>query len=185
MKIYFGERPPAHLRKRIASKVHSHVKRTGLPLRVQRAQHMHITTHFIGEVTEKSLAEIKRAFQRSRLPSPAEITLGGKPHVGMFGKEVLYLRVEDPTQLLHTLKEEGRRIAPVRETYSGYTPHLTLARNPKKANLDPLLELLNLRPFMMAFTPREVLLIHSYEQKGKKFHDIIARRRLPRGKKRL
>jgi len=185
MKIYFGVRPPAHLRNRIARKIHSHVKRSGLPLRVQHAQHMHITTHFIGEVTAKSLTEIKRAFQQSRLPTQAEIQLGGKSHVGVFGKEVLYLRVDDPTQLLHSLKMDGQRIAPVRETYSEYTPHLTLARNPKKANLEPLLELLNARPFMNAFTPREVLLIHSYEQNGKKFHDIIARRRLPKGKKRL
>lgn len=185
MKVYFGIRPPAHLRRRIANQVHSHVKQTSLPLRVQHAQHMHITTHYIGEVTAKSLVEIRRAFQKAKLPTQSEIRLGGNPHVGTFGKEVVYLRVEDPTQLLHALKEEGRKIAPVKETHPGYTPHLTLARNPKNADLDPLLTRLNARPFAMAFTPREVLLIHSYEKKGKKFHDIIARRRLPRGKKRL
>jgi 2'-5' RNA ligase len=173
------------MRRRIASTIHSHAKKSGLPLRVQHAKHMHITTHFIGDVSEKSLTEIKRAFQKSRLPAQGEIILGGKPRVGMFGKDVLYLRVEDPSRILHALKEEGMRIAPVRETHAGYTPHLTLARNPKKADLDPLLELLNTRPFLMPFTPREVLLIHSYERRGKKIHDIIAHRRLPRGKKPL
>lgn len=185
MKIYFGVRPPLSVRQRIASKIHSHVRQSSLPLRVQHAQHMHITTHYIGEVTEKGVEAIRRSFQKSRLPFQSEIRLGGNSHVGTFGKEIVYLHVEDPTKLLHALKEEGRRIAPVKETHSGYTLHLTLARNPKNADLNPLLTRLNARPLDISFTPKEILLIHSYEQKGKKFHDIIARRRLPRGKKRL
>ena len=185
MKIYFGVRPPLSVRRRIASKISSHVRQSRLPLRVQHAQHMHITTHYIGEVTEKGVVEIRRSFQKSRLPYQSEIHLGGNSRVGTFGKEIVYLHVEDPAQLLHALKEEGRTIAPVRENHSGYTPHLTLARYPKKVDLNPLLTQINVRPLDISFTPKEVLLIHSYEKKGKKIHDIIARRRLPRGKKHL
>jgi 2'-5' RNA ligase len=122
------------LRWRIADRIHSFATRTGRPYRVVSPEHLHITTHFVGEVTEKSLGEIRRSFQRSRLPFQSRITLGETHTIGMFGKDILYLPVEDPTQLLHSLKKEGQRIAPVRETHSVYTPHFTVVRNPKGGN---------------------------------------------------
>jgi 2'-5' RNA ligase len=144
---------------------------------------MHITTHFVGDVTQRSARAIVRAFALSPLPPASEIVLGGKPKVGVFGKDVLYLRVTDPASLLHALRKEGRRIAPVKVTYPTYTPHVTLARNPKRVDWSAFVRAMNAHPFVVAFTPTEAVLIHSYDLKGEKHHDIIARRRLPKGKK--
>lgn len=185
MKIYLGIRPSLLLRKKIARILAPSLRASSLPLRMQEIRHMHITTHFIGEVTEKSLTEIVRQFNQISLPHTEEIMLGGDPPTGTFGADVLYLHVTDTNGILHALKKEGQRLAPVRETYDSYTPHLTLARNPHGREMGPLLHALGAHPFTIPYTPNEVLLIHSHERKGKKYHDIIARRRLFRGKKPL
>lgn len=183
MRVYFGIKPPARIRNQLARKIHPLIHASGLPLRVQKANHLHITTHFVGEISPKGLPELIRAFRKSNFPHSSEIQLGGKPQVGTFGKELVYLRVTDNESLLHSLKKEGQRIAPVHETYAKYTPHLSLARNPKQVELTPLVDAINDENFAFSFTPSEVLLIHSHEVKGIKHHDIIAKRRLSRGKK--
>lgn len=106
--------------------------------RWQPVANMHITLHFFGEVAEETVPVLaERLSDASHVVSPFQLRLGS---LGAFPKRgqprVLWLGIEDVTLSLHALEATMRAaiddLGLLQETRP-YSPHITLAREPKGA----------------------------------------------------
>ncbi|MEK6820807.1 MAG: 2'-5' RNA ligase family protein [archaeon] len=177
MKLYFGIRFSKHVVWEINHAIRKPL--LGLPhsLRVPKPSYWHLTTHFIGEVTPRSANEIIRRMKSARAPFVGTIRLGGVPPVGTFGKNILFVRVEDESGVLHSLNEWGKELAPVR-SHARFEPHITVARNPKDEEWNSIVEHLSAQKLSLSIPVREVLLLQSKEVRGMKHHRVLAKKAL-------
>jgi len=108
-------------------------------LRWTRPEQWHLTLAFLGEVDDKSAAELARRLARvAARAHPLALSLGP---AGRFGNRVLWTRVRGDTDALHRLAEAvraaaGRARLAVEDR--PYRPHLTLARARNEVDLRPL-----------------------------------------------
>lgn len=136
----------------------------------------HITLHFVGDVSEKALEKILENFAHVHLPRMHAITLGGDPPLGRFGNSVLYLRVEDEHQSLHTLHTILKKMVPVRLEQT-YQPHITWGRNPKHENVQKILDM-HAQPVKKEHKFGQIFLYESIAQGKETRYIPLARRRI-------
>lgn len=187
-RLFLGVRPPARVKKNVHRKMHEVLQKNGAKLHVSRPENWHITVHFIGNVTPRAAKKIREAFSRAQLPAfskPLNVALGGEKPVKTFGKDVVFINVNDTHGVLAQLHAWGRNLVPVTLTHANYTPHLTLARNPRGITLHELLRELNRQPFQDDFPVREIVLFDSKQERGKTTHTPVVSRRLSQHKQTL
>jgi 2'-5' RNA ligase len=110
------------------------------------AEKFHITTKFIGEWPEERLTELITALAAIRSPSPIEVSVRGIDWFG--GGRVLYAGVTpcpELAQLARATEDTLQKLGLPAEDRV-FSPHLTLARNRDRANLEALKSALSKLP---------------------------------------
>ncbi len=117
------------------------LQRARADVRWVRAEGMHLTLKFIGEVPEEKLASIKQALSVTRSAKPVEMTFRG---LGYFPHErrprVLWVGIEASENLAELAAQMEAALEPLGITRENrpFVPHLTLGRFKSTQRLEPL-----------------------------------------------
>lgn len=108
-------------------------------LRWTRPEQWHVTLAFLGEVNDNAIDELTRRLGRvAARHAPVSLAFGGG---GRFGHRVLWIAVQGDRAGLCRLADSARaaaRRSGLQVDQRPYRPHLTLARAPAGANLQPV-----------------------------------------------
>lgn len=168
-RVFFAIRIPKPLIQSIETHflqpLHSHPF-----LKLVEKDNLHITLHFVGEIIEEQYEVLLDDFLHMEFPSPQLITVGGNKNVDRFGQRVLFVHVHN-NSILRELHEACYALFPKDNTafkrHNQYHPHITLARNDSKHELNHIIAQLNHFQWSEEFIPLQVTLLESIQEKGK------------------
>ncbi|MDP2666709.1 MAG: RNA 2',3'-cyclic phosphodiesterase [Candidatus Diapherotrites archaeon] len=145
-------------------------------IKIQHPEKLHITLHFVGNMTPSELNKLIERFQKTILPSAAMIQIGGKKPVGTFqSPNILFARVRDPNSFLKELNKWLYELWPQKRF--DYTPHVTLAKEMDSDQLRDLSEKVNRSSLRFDYVPKEIVLVEKYTKNGQSKHRVISRKR--------
>jgi 2'-5' RNA ligase len=151
--------------------------------RWQDDDQIHLTVRYIGEVERPVAEEVALALGQIRAPAPT-VTLAG---VGAFGKhgriDALWAGVapHDTLAALHRKVDQALVRIGLDPERRAYLPHVTLARLPRSAGVDPAIEQWRARHAALSSDPFNLDALILYESRlGRDgaSYDAIARYRL-------
>ncbi len=117
------------------------LQRARADVRWVRADGMHLTLKFIGEVPEEKLDPIKQALSAARSAKPVEMNFRG---LGYFPNErrprVIWVGIEASENLAELAVQVEAALEPlgIERENRAFVPHLTLGRFKSTKRLDPL-----------------------------------------------
>ena len=147
MRAFVAVDIPGEIRQKIAGLIQA-LKPTAPKVRWARAEGLHITLKFLGEISEHKMAEIKIHLASVQSATPLQIQIQG---AGYFPNErsprVLWLGVEAGTALPELAGQVEKRLAPLglAKDDRPFSAHLTLGRLQKPDKLHALREELRRR----------------------------------------
>lgn len=114
------------------SSIQQSVKKAALSGRFTSKDNFHLTVHFIGEVNQQELDEIKSAMDRTASQTGSfQLDLGGLGSFKKKNKDIIWVGVNGNLDALHHLnKNVLRNLSSTKLTDAeiDYVPHLTLGR---------------------------------------------------------
>lgn len=145
MRLFVAVRPPADVVDQVLDAVSAAAAADhGRPLRWARAEHLHLTLTFLGEVGDEIRSRVEQRLARvAGRYAPLTLQLAG---AGRFGQRVLFVKVAGDRDRLGRLAASttaAARRSDVAVEERVFRAHLTIARAGPGADLRPLVAALN------------------------------------------
>ncbi|WP_432093711.1 RNA 2',3'-cyclic phosphodiesterase [Streptomyces sp. bgisy100] len=164
MRLFAAVLPPQEAVAELADEIRTlHALPTAGELRWTGHESWHFTLAFYGEVPEDVVPELRERLARAaHRHGPYELRLAGG---GRFGARALWAGADGDREamrhLADTVSAAGRRAGVRFDDHRHFTPHLTIARNRRDADLRPYVE--ELAEFVGSpWTVRELCLVRSH-----------------------
>ena len=179
MRAFVAVEIPDEIRRRIADLIQA-LKPAAPQVRWARAEGLHITLKFLGEISEQQVEEIKTQLMSVQSATPLHLQIQG---AGYFPNErsprVVWLGVESGAALPELAGQVEKRLAPLGMAKEGrpFSAHLTLGRLRRPGKLHALSEELRKRePLVLgSFTADEFFLYESKPSPRGSIYRQIAR----------
>ncbi len=179
MRAFVAVEIPDEIRRRIADLIQA-LQSAAPQVRWARAEGLHITLKFLGEISEQQVEEIKTQLMSVQSATPLHLQIQG---AGYFPNErsprVVWLGVESGAALPELASQVEKRLATLgmAEEDRPFSAHLTVGRLRRPGKLDALREELRKRePLLLgSFTTDEFFLYESKLSPRRAIYRQVAR----------